>query len=145
MEIAVEGIRVSPRHWQNVRKLPKAALPRLTDAQKTVAQKMGISEEDYARSAMAGEETQQNLLAKTEKFARLLEERIKAHDARAKVSRVALITIEHRFEVVAVVNGAKLSLRIDESLVDDLFESGSAEAEKSLDRVIEMGIGQRVA
>jgi hypothetical protein len=73
MEIAVDGWRSGVSEWRTARSVPVDQLPRLTDEQREVARKLGISEEDYARSAFAGEQTREALLKKTERLARLLE------------------------------------------------------------------------
>ena len=82
MEISVQGWKASPGDWEAVRKIPKDELPALTDEQKEVVRKLGLTEEDYARSALAGERTQNALLVKTEMFARLLEKKSGSLDSR---------------------------------------------------------------
>jgi hypothetical protein len=143
MEISVQGWRASPSDWKAVRGIPKEELPPLTAEQKEVAQKLGIPEEDYARSALAGERTQNSLLAKTETFARLLEQKIHDLGFKAVVENVVLQILEHRFDVSLTVNGKELPLRIKEEIVDDLFESGSADAEDKLSRILKTTLGPR--
>jgi hypothetical protein len=143
MEISVQGWRASASEWKEVRGIPKDQLPALTKEQKEVAGKLGVSEEDYARSALAGERTQNSLLAKTEAFARLLEKKIKDLGFKAVVENVILQILEHRFDVLLNVNGTKLPLRIKEEIVDDLFEAGSADAEEKLSRILNLTLGPR--
>jgi hypothetical protein len=136
MEIAVDGIRVSPSDWEAIRNVPTGDLRPLTPPQREVARKLGISEDDYARSALAGERTQQSLLTKTETFARLLQRRLGEVAPEAKVNRVTLRTLNDRFDVEVVVDNSTLPLRIDERIVDDLFERGSEDAEQRLQRIL---------
>ena len=143
MNIAVDGWRASPSDWDSVRNIPKDELPELSEAQKEVAQKLGVSEESYARSALAGKRTQDTLLAKTEMFARLLEKKICDLGFKANVESVVLRLLEHRFEVLLAANGFQLPLRISEDIIDDLFESGSAEAEEKLARLLNSTVGLR--
>jgi len=143
MNIAVDGWRASPGDWDSVRSIPKDELPALSEEQKKVAQKFGISEESYARSALTGERTQNTLLAKTEMFARLLEKKIRDLGFKASIESVVLRVLEDRFEVLLVINGSRLPLRISEEIVDDLFESGSAEAEEKLVRLLNSTVGLR--
>ena len=124
MEISVVGTRISTTNWEKVRNLPKDKLPRLSDEQKKVANRLKVSEEDYARSALAGQETQARLLVKTEQFAKLLEQKVKEQDPNADVDRVALLTWDHKFDVQIRVGGRSLPVLIDETIVDDLFEGG---------------------
>ena len=115
----------------------------MSEEQKEVARKLGVPEESYARSALAGERTQNTLLAKTEMFARLLEKKIRDLGFKAIVESVVLRLLEHRFEVLIVANGARFPLRISEELIDDLFEAGSAEAEEKLARLLSSTVGLR--
>ena len=128
MQISVDGWKASPSDWSAVRGIPKDQLPSLTKEQKEVARKLGISEEDYARRALAGERTQAALLAKTETFARLLDKSIHEMGFSASVESVVLRIIEDRFDVLLDINGTKLPLRVNEAVADELLESGSAEA-----------------
>lgn len=143
MEISVQGWKASPSEWEAVRRLPKAELPPLTEEQKEVARKLGVSEEDYARSALAGERTQNALLAKTETFARLLEKKLRDLGLNANVENVVLQILDDRFEVLLRMNGKLLPLRIKEEIVDDLLERGSAEAEERLARILNATVGVR--
>ena len=143
MQISVQGWKASARDWEAVRNIPRDQLPPLTEEQKAVAGKLGIPEEDYARSALAGERTQSALLAKTEMFARLLEKKIRELGFKATVENVVLRIIEDRFDVLVNVNGAKLPFRVQEGIVDDLLEGGSSDAEERLSRIISATIGLR--
>jgi hypothetical protein len=143
MEISVQGWRASAAEWQSVKSIPKDQLPELTEEQKDVAGKLGVAEEDYARSALAGERTQEALLAKTEMFARLLERKIRDLGFKAEVENVVLRILEDAFTVLLNVNGDKLRLQIKEDIADDLFESGSVEAEEKLLRILKSTLGVR--
>src|SRR5208337_2919120 len=108
MEITVDGWRASPEDWDAVRSVPVDQLPPLTEQQRKVARKLGVPESDYARSALAGERTQEALLHKTERLARLLEDRMQATGLPGEVARAVLRTFDNRFDVELRVNGRKL-------------------------------------
>jgi restriction endonuclease S subunit len=120
--------------------LPIEQLPQLTDEQRAVAKKLGIAEQDYARSLVAGERNREALLAKTERLARLLEERLAASGIDGKINRVVLRTIQDRFDVEIQVNGRVLPLRIEETVVDDYFDSGSPDAEQRLAQILDRAL-----
>jgi hypothetical protein len=144
MEIAVDGWRSGATDWDAVRNLPAEQLPQLSEEQRAVAKKLGISEQDYARSLVAGERSREALLVKTERLARLLEQRIAALGIGGRVNRVVLRTIQDRFDIEVQLNGRVLPLRIEESIVDDYFESGSADAEKRLAQILDRAfVGMR--
>ena len=138
MEIAVDGWRAGAAERELARNLRPEQLPRLTDEQRSVAKKLGIPEDDYARSIVAGERNRDALLFKTERLARLLEQRIER--AGAHVSRVTLRTVQDRFDVELQVNGRVLPLRIEEAVVDDYFNNGSNEAEERLGHILDRAL-----
>jgi hypothetical protein len=137
MEIAVDGWRAGAADRDAVRNLSAEQLPPLTEEQRTVARKLGIPEQDYARSVVAGELSREALLAKTERLARLLEQRIAALGIDGRINRVTLRTIQGRFDVEVQVNGRVLPLRIEETLVDDYFDNGSADSELRLAHILD--------
>jgi hypothetical protein len=137
MEIAVDGWRSGDADRDAVRNLSAEQLPRLSEEQRAVAKKLGIPKQDYARSVVAGERGREALLAKTERLARLLEQRIAALGIDGRINRVTLRTIQGRFDVEVQVNGRVLPLRIEETLVDDYFDNGSADSEQRLAHILD--------
>ena len=138
MQIAVDGIRTSVADWRAAQKLPAERLPSLSPAQRETALKLHISEEDYARSTFAAQGTHEKLLQKTERFARWLQSALQRKAADTEIKTVILNTWDGKFEVVAGRNGAPLFFKVDEDIVDALFESGSPEAEQRLGRVLDL-------
>jgi hypothetical protein len=144
VKIGVDGLRFGAKESDEAYSVPKEELPPLIDAQREVARKLGVSEEGYARSFVAGEKTSNWLLEKTKRFADFLQERVPAFRSGAQIESVILRTTERRFDVEVRVNGGTIPVRIREALVDDIFESGSGQAERSLGRVLDMALRQQV-
>jgi hypothetical protein len=144
VEIGVDGLRAGVSEWQAVRDVPREQLPPLTPAQQEVAKKLGIPEDDYARSALAGERTREQLLKKAERLARVVDQTAKTSGKPVEVQRVILRTIDHRFDVDLRVNGNTVPIHIDESLVDDYFDSGSEDAEQRLKRILDRALASTV-
>ncbi len=144
MEVAVDGWRSGISEWQEVRDIPKEKLPPLTAEQREVARKLGVSEDDYARSALAGERTREQLLKKTERLAHVVSESAKSTGRPVEVARVTLRTIDHRFDVEFRVNGSTVPVRIDEDIVDDYFDSGSDDAEQRLKRIVDRALASTI-
>ena len=140
MEIAVDGWRSSVADWDAVRNIPSDQLPPLSPEQREVARKLGIPEQDYARSVLAGERNREALLGKAQRLAHLLEQRLKKSGIAGQVNRVLLRTVEHRFDVELRIDGRTAPLRIEESLVDDYFDSGSTDAEERLGRILDRAL-----
>lgn len=144
IRIGVDGMRTGTKEWSQAQAIPTSDLPPLSDPQRRAAQKMGIPEEDYARSFVAGEKTANWLLSKTQRLANLLQEYSKPVNSAAKLETIVLRTFEERFDVEFSVEGRVIPIRIRESVVDDLFEAGSAQAEQDLKRILETGLQQQV-
>jgi hypothetical protein len=145
MNVSVQGVRSEANDWDTVSKLSAADLPALTEEQRQVARRLGIKEEDYARSALAGQRSTEKLLAKAERFGRYLQEQVTQAIPGASAEEVTLDTWEHRFDVSLRVGRRVVPLRIAEDLVDDLFEHGSRDAELRLRRVLDLALPAQVA
>ncbi len=138
--IAVDGMRFSARCLDEARSIPANELPPLSDPQREGAKSMGISEEEYARSLVAGERTWNLLLEKTERLANFLQERLALFANDAKLRSVILRTFDEKFDVEVLLHTQAVHLSVRESVVDDLFEAGSAEADSSLNRILELAL-----
>ena len=141
MQISVDGVRGSSSALEAVRHIPREQLPPLTEAQRQVAQKLGASEEGYARMILEGERAQSELLVKTEMFARLLDKRLREVGSKAKIDNVLRRVLDEKFEVQIQINGRVIPLKVREDLIDDLFEAGSADAEERLMRIVRTTLG----
>jgi hypothetical protein len=100
MEIVVDGWRAGAADCEAVKNLPAEQLPVLTDEQREVTRKLGIPELDDTRSALASRRSQETLLAKTERLARLLSRMLERWGTQASVERVTLRTFDEKFDVV---------------------------------------------
>jgi len=144
MEIVIEGWRAGGEERMEAARVPVDQLPPLSDAQKTVAKKLGISEEAYARSTYAGQRNQERLLVKTRQFGRALEGMIGAKFREVSVERIRLVTIDHEYRV-EIVAGQRILFRVPEEVVDDFIEGGSAEARNSIERKLEVVLNAQAA
>ena len=117
-EIIVEGWRAGSEERREAATAPVWQLPTLTEEQKAVAKKMGISEEEYQRSAYAGRRNQQRLIEKTKRFAEILETKLGSAAPGAHIERI-------RIEIL--VEGKKVLFRVAEDMVDDFMEKGFAD------------------
>ena len=144
MEIVIEGWRAGGEERKEAARVPANELPALSDEQKLVAKKMGISEEDYARSAYAGKRSQERLIEKTRRFAELLQSKLQARSG-VEVRRIRLDVLNHRYDVVVAREGREIPFRVSEEMIDDLFQSGSESLERDLERVLDYALPVRVA
>jgi hypothetical protein len=138
--ISVEGMRFSASSSEEAQSIPKNELPPLSDPQREAAKKMGLSEEAYARSLVAGERTWNALLEKTKRLAEYLQQSVMKLAKDAKLETVILRTLEEKFDIDIRLGDRVLPVRVREELVDDFFETGSEQAERSLNRVLEVSL-----
>ncbi len=137
IKVAVTGLRSDLSEWDAAQATPKEALPPLTPEQKRVAEQLHVPEELYQRSTLAGRRTAEKLLTKTEQFARMLQGKLSEKAAKASVESIVLDTWAHKFEIAVRTNGTVLPLHVAESIVDDLFDLGSENAEQRLSQLLE--------
>ena len=145
MEIIIDGWRAGGDERQQARSVPASDLPRLSEAQKQVAKKMGISEEDYARSAYAGRLNQERLLEKTRRFAEILDSKLRSKIEGARIDRIRLVSIEHEYRIEFSVNDKKVLFRVPEEMVDDFIEGGSADMGLLIERNLETVLARQAA
>ncbi len=142
MQISVEGRRSSVSDWRAVAEIPTDQLKPLTPEQAAVAAELKISAEDYARSILESERATEALLEKTQRFAMLLKQRFASRVAGVQIDSVALETWAGKFRV-AIRGKMNTVFRINEDLVDDLFEGGSKEANERISRVVDLVLGKK--
>ncbi len=138
MEIIIEGWRAGGEERREAASAPAWQLPTLTEEQKAVAKKMGISEEDYQRSAYAGRRNQERLIEKTKRFGAVLEAKLaQLKVPGARVDRIRLLTIEHEYRIEIYVEGKKVLFRVAEDMVDDFIERGFADVGQRIEQNLE--------
>jgi len=145
MEIIIEGWRAGGQEGREANRLSVSELPALSDEQKKVAKRMGISEEDYARTTVAGKRNQERLFEKTKRFAAILNDKLVSKLEGARIERVWLVTIERENRIEISANGRKLVFRVPEEMVDDFIEGGSADAGRLIERNLEIAIAVQAA
>ncbi|HKW62727.1 MAG TPA: hypothetical protein VJN89_09305 [Candidatus Acidoferrum sp.] len=144
MEIIIDGWRAGDEERKEAARVPVKDLPALTEEQKKVAKRMGISEEDYARSTYAGRQNQDRLIEKTKKFERLLQRKLEGRQG-VELRRIRLDVLRHQYEVLASEGERQFSFFVKEDLIDDLFQSGSQGLEQNLERILDYALPARVA
>jgi len=143
MDISVKGSRSSAQDWVRAQQIPLSEIPPLDEQQKAVARQMRLSEEDYARSAYAGQLSQQELLQRTLRFGRWLNARVEERNADSRVDAVELDTWSEKLKVRVLVGQESVFFEVDEELVERFMSTGSAELERSVFRLLEVNLPQQ--
>ena len=140
MDIYVDGNRSSIENWAVAQAAPLSDLPIMNEQQKATAAGLGISEESYARSFYAGELESKFLAEKAAKVAQLVESLAQQWAPGLQIESVWLKTFEGKFRLDARWNGRSFLVFLREEVVDELFESGSRQAEEQIARVVEVSL-----
>ena len=140
MEVRVDGSRSSSENWLRASLISSRELPKLGADEEEVARKLGISVESYARSRYAGDLTTLELEQRAEKLGRVIQAWLVARQIQGSVDFVWLKTFEGKYRIDVEVKGKHTLIFIDESLVDEMFESGSVQAERGFQHILELNL-----
>ena len=141
MKIEVDAMQASPSERRKAQLIPKESLPPLSRGQKEAAKRHGYSEEAYARMLVAEQRTARFLFLRIELFARLLVKKLQNMGSKATIESVILRSLNNKFDLELKLDGNIIPLSINKELVDDLFESGSSDAEQRLQRILNITVG----
>jgi hypothetical protein len=136
MQILIDGNRSTNESWLVAHRVSEQELPAITPEEETVAGKLSISTDDYRRSKYAAELTKRELESRALKIGQIVENWLRNRNISAEVESVWLKTFDGKFRIDVKVAGKIEYLHISEDLVDDIFDSGSREAQQSLDRLL---------
>lgn len=132
-EIDLPDFSVNIEEWRKAQTAPSSELPELSSAQKEVARKLGITENAYARSVLAGEFGYERMFSRAKAFgecvARILEDQ-----GSGSVDAVKLDPREHWLVRLKQPEGVVIVVPRD--LVDDLLDSGSTSYVERLKHLI---------
>jgi hypothetical protein len=142
MEIRVDGYRSTNENWLTAHRIPSSELPPITPEEEQVAEKLRISPEEYLRSRYAGDLSRGDLEKRAEVVGNLVAQWLSRHGLSGTVVSVWLKTYEGKFRLeIAGPEGIQM-LFLKEDLIDDLLDSGSREAQESLDRLLTANFGR---
>ena len=145
MEIRVDGNRSTSENWLTAHRLPSSELPPITPEEEKVAEKLGISPEEYLRSRYAGDLSRGDLEKRAKLVGNLLNRWLSSRGLSGTVTSVWLKTFEGKFRVeIEAPDGMKI-LFLKEDLIDGLLDSGSREAQESLERLLTANLGHAEA
>lgn len=140
MEIWVDGPRATDNSWRMASRTPTSSLPTLTEEEKEQAKVSHWSEEEFARSKFAGETGAQEWAERMQSFGVLLQALLKESNPQAVLQSLLLETLRGRYRAVANIAGYEFWFEIREEVVDDLLETGKAEALDSLRRIAAVAV-----
>jgi hypothetical protein len=115
---------------------PLDELPVLNDEQKTVAAKLGVASDAYARNLLALNWERADLEEKSARAARLVERLARARVPGLQVTSVWLNTFDEKFRFELEHEGRQNFVFISEKIIDELAEGESESAEGQISRIL---------
>jgi hypothetical protein len=143
MQVTIRSPRTFSTEWERAYNVPRDQLPPLAPEDKERARSLHMSDEEYARNQLATEWSAKKQLARTARIARFLQQKLEAIDSRARIEQVVLDALLGKYEVEISINGSRMPATIRESVVDELFEAGSPDAEQRISRILELTVRTR--
>jgi hypothetical protein len=131
-EIYIPGHSSSVAEWRKAQQAPPSELPELTARQKEVAQKFGITEEEYARNVLAGLYGGQRMRERAQALGEAVQ---KVLEGLRRGERVIAVSrdMDRLSWVVRIETRKKdVDVFVSQELADDLFDSASEEERERL-------------
>ncbi len=142
-DIHLSDYSSSLEDWNKAEKAPLSELPDLSDEERELAQKLGLSEDEYRRHKLVGEYGQERLLTR----ARALGERVQAilEGARSEYKLSAIFrNVDGGLWILRLEGKAdEQDVSISWELADDLLDSGGAEYEERFKNKILSALAHR--
>jgi hypothetical protein len=136
MDVRIDGDRSSAENWTRAQMVPSDQLPALSEAQRTVAAKLHLSAESYARSVYAGELERRELEKRAEAAGRLIESLAVRRVPGARLERVWWKTFDGKLRFDLSLRGSEASIVVAEPLIEGLLDGSVPEAEEQLARLV---------
>jgi hypothetical protein len=142
-EVAVSDYTVSVDEWRRAQSAPKEGLPELTEAQREVANKLGISEEQYARSVLAVRFGIQRLRNRATKLGEEVQKILAGVSAESRVSRVVADLARERWVIVIQTPNRQAGVVLPRDLGDDFLDFSTSDSVEVLNAKIRTSLGLR--
>ena len=149
-QVEVSDYSVSVNEWRRAQNAPKDELPPLSEAQRDVANKFGISEEEYARSVLAGRYGVRRLRTRARKLGEEIEKILLEFSAECRVVRVVADMARERWVILIQTPTRQIGMTVPREIGDDFLDFMTSEAIEELNarvksslRLGEKGISPR--
>ncbi len=128
-QVVVPDYSVSVDEWRRAHSAPADVLPPLSEAQREVATKFGISEEDYARSVLAGRYGVRRLRTRATRLGEEVDKILREVSPGCRVVRVIAETFPDGWVVFIETPTREMRVSIPRELGDDFLDSKTREEE----------------
>jgi len=135
-EVVVLGSSTSVEEWERASRVPKKELPPLTDEQKEWARKVGLSEEAYARSLLAGRYGAERIKARAEVLSTILEDMLKRLAPGVKLGLLVFDLGKDRCIVQLKKGKREVRVSFSEDLAADVLDVRDLQSLRELEKIL---------
>ena len=122
--VRVSDFTTSIEEWDRAQRAPRSELPNLSAEQKDVARKFGITEEEYARSVLAGRYGNERMNTRAQHLGEEVQRVLGTlGDGRYRVVAVTAEMFKGRWVVGIEAQGRVVNVAIPRELADDVLDS----------------------
>lgn len=144
-DIVVSDYSTSVEERRRAQTASKSELPELNEAQRDVARKFGISEEEYARSVLAGRYGVRRLRTRARKLGEEIEKFVLELSAECRVVRVVADMARERWVILIQTPTRQFGMTVPREVGDDFLDFETIEAIEELKARVKfsLGLGQK--
>ncbi len=139
--VEVSDYSVSVDEWRRAQKAPSEELPPLSEVQKEVAHKFGISEEEYARSVLAGRFGVRRLRTRARKLGDEIEKILIEVSPDCQVVRVVADMARERWVILIQTPTRQVGMSVPREVGDDFLDFKTTEATEELKARVRFSLG----
>jgi hypothetical protein len=141
--VSVSDYSSSVAEWRRASAIPASALPALTEEQKRVARKLGVSEEAYQRGLLAGLYGNRRQREKARRLGERVTEVLKTLGSNYRLVEVVWEGTRLRWLVRVQTPEVILGVPVPFELADDVVDSGVLREVEKLRELILSGVGRQ--
>ncbi len=141
-EIVVSDFSSSVEEWRRAHQASEPELPALTDQQKEIARRFGVSEQDYARGVLAGKYGNQRMQKRGQTLGGCAVEILAGLGEKYKLLAVLWEGSRLRWMLRIETPDGVVGVPVPFELADDVIDSGVLEEMERLRQLVLRGVGR---
>lgn len=138
--VELSDYSVSVEEWRRAQNAPKSELPELSEAQRAVAGRFGISEEQYARSVLAGRYGMRRLRSRAVRLGEEVEKILRDVSSESRVTRVVADMARERWVILLRTPTRQVGIPVSREIGDDFLDFATREATEDLKARVKSGL-----
>jgi hypothetical protein len=141
-EVLVSDYSSSVEEWKRAMVAPRSELPPLSEQQREVARKFGVSDEEYARGVLAGLYGEERIRSRGEQLGELVETILQGLGPTYRLAAIKAEMFNGRW-ICRIMTPEKIAnVAVPRELADDVLDSGVREEIDRLKNCLLTGLGR---